>query len=345
MTEPAQFQKCIVKSTASVRQAMQAISSGAAGIALVVREAGYLKGTITDGDVRRALLNGASLDGPLDACLQKNFTAVRPEVGRAEVLDLMQARLLDQIPVVDDCGVLVGLHLLHEMLGSEERPNVAVIMAGGLGMRLRPFTEHVPKPMIKVAGRPILERLLLHLVGCGIRKVYMAVHHLAHVIEDHFGGGARFGCSIKYLREEEPLGTGGPLSLLKERPAEPFIVMNGDLITQADIPAMLRFHGTGGYAATMAVRRYGHVVPFGCVEVEEGRIVRLEEKPVLERSINAGMYILNPPLLDKIPRGFFPITALFDRCLEEGEAVGAFEVEEEWVDVGQPEQLKPGHVK
>lgn len=323
---------------------MRALDSGAVGIALVVNKSGRLVGTLTDGDVRRALLKGAMLDSPLMPYVRTEFIAVSPAAGRTEVLDLMQARLIDQIPIVDKAGRLTGLHLLHQVLGAAERPNVAVIMAGGQGVRLRPVTATIPKPMIRVAGRPILERILLHLVGYGIRHVYLAVHYLGHLIEDHFGNGARFGCRIDYLRERQPLGTGGALSLLKKIPDDPVLVMNGDLITQADIPAILRFHEEGGYAATMAVRRYGHRIPFGRVEYKVGRVVRLEEKPVLDCSINAGIYVLNPSLIRKVPKRYFPITELFDGCLARNEPVGAIEVEEEWLDVGQREQLKQGRV-
>ena len=261
------FELCRVREDARLLDALRAIDAGGAGIALVVDGDTRLVGILTDGDIRRVLLTGAKLDAPLAPHMTRHFTSVAPESGRAEVLDLMQARLIDQIPVVDRAEKLTGLHLLHAVIGAEERANVAVIMAGGLGTRLRPVTEQVPKPMIKVAGRPILERLLLHLVSHGIRRVYLSVHHLGHIIEDYFGDGTRLGCSIDYLREKEPLGTGGALSLLPEIPREPVLVLNGDLITQADISAMFRFHETGGYAATMGVRRYGHQVPYGCVEV------------------------------------------------------------------------------
>jgi dTDP-glucose pyrophosphorylase len=334
----------LVSPDSTLREAMTCIDRNIKGIALVVDGRRRLVGTVTDGDIRRALLRGAGLEAQVEAHMQRRFTSVGIDAGRAEVLDLMRARYIEQVPILDGAGKLVGLHTLHDIIGAEERPNWAVIMAGGQGIRLRPVTEHIPKPMIKVAGRPILERLVLHLVGFGIRRIYLSVAHLGHVIEDHFGNGARFGCEIQYLREKSPMGTGGALSLLKKRPADPLLVMNGDLITQADMAALLRIHEEGGFAATMAIRRYGHQVPFGCVEVKQGRIVRLEEKPILERFVNAGIYVLNPGLLKTVPRRFFPITDLFAACLARKKPVGAFEIEEEWLDVGQREQLKQGRM-
>ncbi len=332
----------VIAPDSTIRKAMACIDGNVKGIALVVDKRHRLIGTVTDGDIRRALLKGAALDARITTCIQPRFTSVGIEAGRAEVLDVMRARNIEQVPILDPSGKLVGLHTLRDIIGGLERPHWAVIMAGGQGIRLRPVTEHIPKPMITVAGRPILERLVLHLVGFGIRRIYLSVQHLGHIIENHFGDGSRFGCSIRYLREKEPLGTGGALSLLKQKPADPLLVMNGDLVTQADIADLLQFHQTGGYAATMAIRRYGHQVPFGCIEVKGGRVVRLEEKPVLERFVNAGIYVLKPELLAGIPRGFFPITDLFSSCLAKKIPVGAFEIKEEWLDVGQREQLKQG---
>ncbi len=329
----------------SLRDGMACIDRNARGIALVVDADRRFVGTVTDGDIRRALLQGASMDSPLDVCIRRDSITVGLDAGRAEVLDLMRARRIEQVPIVDEAGCVIGLHTLHELLGRQERANIAVIMAGGQGMRLRPATLQVPKPMIKVAGRPILERIILHLVGYGLRTVYLSIHYLGYIIEEHFGDGSGLGCRIEYLREPEPMGTAGALSLLPEAPGEPVIVMNGDLVTQADIGAMLHVHEAGGYAATMAVRRYGHQIPFGCVEVEDGQIRQLEEKPLHERFVNAGIYVLNPELLAEVPREHYAITDLFAQCLARKWPVGAYEVEEEWLDVGQREQLNMGFIR
>jgi dTDP-glucose pyrophosphorylase len=325
-----------VSANARLWDAMKAMDRSCAGLALVTDDAGRLVGTLTDGDVRRALLGGAEVDDPLRPFIFRNYTAVGPHVARAEVLDMMQARRIDQVPVLDDEGRLVGLHLLQEMLGPVERPNWAVVMAGGVGTRLRPLTDSLPKPMLKVAGRPILERIVLHLVGHGIRRVFLSVGYKAQVIEDHFGDGSRFGCRIEYLREDRPMGTAGALSLLPERPTHPLLVMNGDLVTQADVGVMLDAHGGG---ITVGVRRYVHQVPFGTVAVEGSQIVGIEEKPRLERLINAGVYVLSPNVLLLMPAGAeFPMTQLIAESLAFG--VSAFEVQDDWLDVGQHDQLR-----
>jgi len=333
---------CRVRPQASLTDALRAIDRGGAGIALVESPGGRLVGLLTDGDVRRALLGGAGLESRLAPHMRKRFISVRPQAGRAEVLDLMQSRFLSQVPVVDESGRCHGLHVLRELIGGSERPHWAVIMAGGLGMRLRPITERLPKPMIRIAGRPILERLLLHLQGFGIRRFFFAVNYLGHLIEDHFGDGSQFGCSIDYLREKKPLGTGGALSLLPERPAHPLVVLNGDLLTQVNLDLMLQQHASERAALTVGVKRYAHQIPYGCVEVSGRRLLGLEEKPVLERLVNAGIYVVEPRLVARVPRAFFPMTELIAGALKRRERVGAFEIEEDWLDVGQREQLRQG---
>lgn len=315
------------------------IERGGAGLALVVDASLRMVGTLADGDIRRAILEGWELSSPLAPHVRHNFVSVGAAVGRAEVLDLMQARQIAAIPVLDEEGHILGIHLMREILGAVERPNWAVVMAGGVGSRLRPLTEKLPKPMLKVAGRPILERIVLHLVGHGIRRVYLSVGYLGAVIEEHFGDGSRFGCRIEYLREHGPLGTGGALSLLPDTPTAPLVVMNGDLVTQADVGAMLESHE--GASVTVGVRPWLCSIPFGCIEVEDSRITRIEEKPTLARLVNAGVYVLSPSVLARVPAGVdFPITALLESCIAEGETVRAFEVDGEWTDVGQLDQLR-----
>jgi dTDP-glucose pyrophosphorylase len=330
----------IVPETGSLRSAMEALDRGASEIALAVDGEGKLAGVVTDGDLRRALLRGSTLDEPLSAVLNRAFVALDARDGRADAIELMRARRINSIPVVDGDGRPVGLHLLHEFLEPVVRPNWAVVMAGGQGVRLRPLTEDVPKPMLRVAGRPILERIVLHLVGFGIKRIFLAVNYLGEVIEAHFGDGGRFGARIDYLRETEPLGTAGALSLLSEAPTDSVLLMNGDLVTSADLGGLLDAHAWGGYVATIGVRRYLHSVPFGCVERDGDRVVSIEEKPTLTREVNAGIYALQPDLVRRVPAGSAStMPALIDGALARGEPVGAFEIEDDWIDVGQREQL------
>lgn len=327
--------------SASLIEAMAAIDRGVQGITFVATGNGEVIGSVTDGDIRRALLAGESLSSCcLDRIMNRQFIWVGPEASRAEVLDLMRAREINSIPILDGGRRLIGLHLLRELVGREIRPNWAFILAGGKGTRLRPITEHLPKPLITVAGRPILERIILHLVGSGFQRIFLSVNYLAEMIEARFGDGADFGCRIEYVREDVPLGTGGPLRLLPEMPAHPLLVMNGDLVTQFDVEDMLSFHDRGRFAATVGVRPYQALVPYGVTEVEGDRLVGLKEKPTIQMLVNAGIYVLSPEVLDLVRRGEeFPITELFTQALANGLPVGAHVIQDEWLDVGRHDEL------
>lgn len=330
-----------VRPDATILDAMRVVDAGGHAVAFVCGGRGRVLGLLTDGDLRRALISGATLDAQcLTDAMRRDFAFVRPEAGRAEALDVMRARHIEQLPILDHQERLVGLHTLHDLIGRQERPNWAVIMAGGRGTRLWPITQHVPKPMVHVAGRPILERLVLHLVGHGIRHIWLSVNYLAEMIESHFGDGKAFGCEIRYLHESTPLGTGGPLALLPERPMHPLLVMNGDLVTQADIGRMLDVHTTGKYAATFGLRPYGVDIPFGVATVQGDRVTALREKPTEHMHISAGIYVLAPRLLQHVPGDReFPITELFAMCLRRGWPLGAHVIEDEWLDVGRPSEL------
>lgn len=330
----------LVPEAGTLRDVMRALDAGALRITLAVDPGGRLVGVATDGDVRRALLAGAGLDDPLAPHLERSFAAVSPREGRAEVLDLMRARHIAAVPVVDATGRPLALHLLDEALAPAERTTWAVVMAGGRGTRLRPLTETVPKPLLRVAGRPILERIVLHLVGHGVTRIFLAIGYLGEMIEEHFGDGHGLGARISYLREDEPLGTGGALGLLPELPGEPLLVMNGDLVTQADLGGLLDVHAARGDVATIGIRRYVHAVPFGCVERDGDRVVGLEEKPKLIRDVNTGIYVVAPQLVARVERGRpLAMPDLIAMALARNEPIGVFEIDDDWIDVGQREQL------
>lgn len=335
------IEKYCISPESSLLECMNVIDNSAAGIALAINEDFTLIGTISDGDIRRALINGFSLKSAISPHINRKCFTVSPTVSRSDVLDVMQARRFEQVPIVDAKKKVLGLHVLHDIIGNYDRPNWAVIMAGGRGSRLRPLTDQIPKPMLQVAGRPILERIILHFRSYGIKKIFLAVNYLSHMIEDHFEDGARYGCTIEYLREDEPLGSGGALSLLPEKSKHPILVMNGDLIVNIDFAELIDFHTKNDLYATMGVHNYTHEVPFGCAEIENGRLIRLAEKPILQKTINAGIYILSPKAVASIPKNsFFPITHLFDDAIKNSFDCGAYVIKNEWLDVGRPQQLK-----
>ncbi len=332
------MQELRVSPSDSLLNVLKIIDVGAEQIAIVLDEDGRLLGIVTDGDIRRALISGYSMDSPLDGFYTKEFKSVGVSYSREAALSLMAANRIEHLPIVDDEGRLHGLHLLSELVVIDEKPNWAVIMAGGRGSRLGALTDTIPKPMIKVAGRPILERIVLQLVGAGIRKIYLAVNYLSHLIEDHFGDGSDFGCQIEYLRETEPLGSGGALSLLPMEPKDPVIVMNGDLVTEFSLRGLLRTHERRNASITVGVRKYTHGVPFGCISEDGDLVTELREKPVLEELINTGIYAISPELIQRVPNEFYPITRLIEGALKKEEKVTCFHIDE-WIDVGQPHQL------
>lgn len=335
-----------VTTGSAIRRTMETIAAGGVELALVVDEKGCLAGTVSDGDVRRALLSGAGLEDAIGPHVQRSPVWVDADADRASVLDLMRSRLISQVPVLDTQGRVVGLHVLQQLLGAGARPNIAVIMAGGRGTRLQPLTDRVPKPMLRVAGRPILERIVLNLVGFGIRTVYLAVGYRGDIIEDHFGDGKGLGCEIRYLHEDpaSPLGSGGALTLLPDEArstTEPLVVMNGDLVTQFDLGRFLAAHGSSAYVATIGTREYMHEVPYGVLTAENGRLRRIEEKPMPTWLVNAGVYAIEPHLLERIPPAReFAMTDLVADCLGRGEPVGVHGLEGDWLDVGRIDDLR-----
>lgn len=335
------FAHLVVGERATVRAAMECLNANAREVVFVRDHDDRISGLITDGDIRRGLLAGKTLDSPVTDVMHRDFFAAGPDSDRATVLDIMKARSFQHVPVLDRDRRLTAIHFLRDLIGATSKPNTAVVMAGGRGTRLHPVTETIPKPMVEVAGRPILERIVLHLVSHGIRHIYLAVNYKAEIIHDYFGEGSRFGCAIEYLHEGEPRGTGGALSLLPAPPVHPVLVLNGDQVMRADLTAMLDHHQCTGAAATMAVGPYQLQVPFGTVTEKDGQLLSLQEKPSIGVLVNRGIYVLDPEVLALVPEtGEFPITSLFETLLERKSAVGIFHFEDYWLDVGRPTDLR-----
>ncbi len=332
---------CVSPST-TIYEALSTIGKYGTMLALVTDERRVLLGVLSDGDVRRALIKRNDLNCPVEKIMTRNFSFVRPDVSRAAALDKMKSMVIRQLPVLDEEGRVVGLHMLSELLGSVSLPNIAVIMAGGKGERLRPITENLPKPMVKVAGRPILEHIIHHLVSSNIRDIFIAVNYLGEMIEDCFKDGSAYGCRIRYLKEESPLGTAGALSLLPELPANPVILMNGDLVTQVDIERMLHHHQQGAYKITVGVNDYRVRIPYGVLEMDkdQDRICEIREKPEQRYLVNAGIYAIEPSVLERIGKNRCTLmTEIISDCISRGERLGIHLVEGDWLDIGQHSQL------
>ncbi len=331
---------------ATLGDAIGRIDAAGYQIALIVESDDRLIGVVTDGDVRRAILQGMPLSAPVTALMNAApVTAVQGISGR-EQLAVMRRHVIHQLPIVNQANRVVGLVLIDDLIGATEKPNWAVLMAGGLGARLRPLTESVPKPMLIVRGKPILEGIVENLVSEGFRRLYVSVNYRADMIMDHFGDGSSWGIEISYLREATRLGTAGALSLLPQAPQHSIIVMNGDLLTRANLSSQLEFHEAHKSAATMAVREYDFQVPYGVVRTSGERITSVEEKPVQKFFINAGIYALSPQALAHIPRAtYFDMPTLFDRLNSSGALTIAFPLREYWLDIGRVEDYEQANTQ
>lgn len=335
------WQRALVSPTATVREAIEAIDKSGVQIALVVEDGSRLLGTVTDGDVRRALLRGVGVGEPVGRVMNSTPTVVPDHTPPPQVLGLMKSTTHRCIPGLDALGRVTRVFHLGDFLQPERRDNAVVIMAGGLGTRLNPLTRETPKPLIKVGTKPILETILDNFREYGFQDFFVSVNYKAEMVMAHFGDGSRWGVRIRYLEENDRLGTAGSLSLLPERPEQPLLVMNGDLLTKVNFHQLLDFHREHGALATMGVREYDMQVPFGVVKLKEDRITSIDEKPVHRFFVNAGIYVLEPDALDFVPRNeYFDMTTLFQRLVEGERATSAFPIREYWLDVGRLDDLE-----
>ena len=332
--------QAILPENSTIGQAIRNLDQVGIKIVMVVDKGNKLIGTISDGDIRRGLLNGLDLNDPLDRLVNYNALVAPPEMARDMVMQLMVANKIQQIPVVDDQQQLVGLHLWDEMSTLPARANLMVIMAGGKGTRLMPHTQKCPKPMVLVADKPMLEHIIERGKLEGFNHFVLAIHHLGHLIEAHFGNGEWLGVKIDYLREQSPLGTAGALSLLNPRPDAPFVVTNGDVVTDIRYGELLDFHNRYQASATMAVRVHEWQHPFGVVKTQGVEVVGFEEKPVARSHINAGVYALSPEVLNElIAEAPCDMPMLFERLQAKAKRTVAYPMHEPWLDVGKPEDL------
>lgn len=331
----------LVQPGTSIRQTMLGLTD-TRGLAIVVDPDRKLLGTVTDGDIRRAILAGANLDQPVETLLSQervpeHAKPLTAPAGTAEPTLLQMMKDLDvrHIPLVDSNGRVADVAVLEDMLRDDKLPMSAMIMAGGYGERLRPLTEDIPKPMLPLGDRPLLEHIVDQLRDAGVRDVNITTHYKGDVISDHFQDGAEFGVNIQYVDEEKPLGTAGALSLM-ETSEEPLLVINGDIVTKVDLRAMLYYHTEHRADMTVALRHHEYQVPFGVVDIDGVKIADLREKPTERFLINAGIYLIAPSARGMVPTGRrYDMTDLIVDLIAGGKRVVGFPVPEYWLDVGQ----------
>ncbi|UZQ50522.1 nucleotidyltransferase family protein [Clostridium kluyveri] len=330
--------KLFVHKNYSIRKTLELIDSGARGIALLVDEYERLVGTITDGDIRRAILKGMSLDDSVNSIVHYNPVSVNQSMTRGEIKDVFIKKAVKVIPVVDDSNRVVDLITISDILLPEGKENSVIIMAGGLGTRLKDLTKEVPKPMLKVGHDPILQHIIANFKQYGYNKIFISVNYKSEIIENYFQDGLAYGVKIEYIRENKRLGTAGGIKLASDYIDKPFFVINGDIFTNLNVEDMMKFHVENKFDITVGTRKHSFQIPYGVVETKSNCIKEIKEKPTIDYLINAGVYCLNPNLISFIPDNkYFEITDLIDICIKNDMEVGSYEIMDYWMDIGRME--------
>jgi len=326
-----------IPQSATIHDAIQSIQGGMAQVALVVDPGGHLVGTVTDGDIRRGLLRSLPLDETVQSVMNSSFTAVDTRVSDRHALEIMRRECFHQMPVVDRDGILVALIVLEDLLRPPRLDNKVLLMAGGEGRRLLPLTQHLPKPMLTVGDRPMLEIIIEQCAAAGLTSFYISVNYLKHQVMEHFGDGSRWGVSIDYLEEDEPLGTAGALGLINDPLDAALLVINGDVLTRVDFRQLLAYHDEHSARATLCVRPFETQIPFGVISSDGVLLSGIDEKPVIRHYINAGVYVLDPDIVSSFAG---PTRMDMPQLLERERASGpvlVFPIHEYWSDIGSPE--------
>ncbi|MDY0193548.1 MAG: nucleotidyltransferase family protein [Aliarcobacter butzleri] len=329
------IEKIKLKQHSTIKEAIEVLGSGAINIAIVVDDDNRLLGTLTDGDLRQAFLKGKNIHDDIDDVYFKNPTVVNVNISKEEVIEICILKKIYQIPVVDNDKKVIDIHIYNELLKPKVYSNKVVLMVGGLGARLRPLTQNMPKSMLNVGNKPILETIILNFKKYGFRDIILSVNYKSHIIKDYFKDGNKFGVNIEYVHETKRMGTAGALSLMKDKLSDPFFVMNGDLLTNVNFSDMMEYHISNKAIATMGVREYDFQVPYGVVNLKDNNIVSIEEKPINTFFVSGGIYVLNPEVLDFLKEDkFYDMPTLFTDIVKKDKKSISFLIRDYWLDIG-----------
>ena len=331
------WQQILIRPNTSLRATIEVIDRGALQIALVVDHDDKLVGVVTDGDIRRALIRGLSLDIEVGEIMNKRPKVASLQDSKTQMIALMEGHHLYQLPVVDACGRVVRLESLQALYKLPSYPNPVFLLAGGFGKRLKPYTDDCPKPLLEIGGKPILETIIENFVKSGFRQFFIAVHYKSQQIKQYFGDGERWGISIHYIDEHEPMGTAGAIGLLPDDlPDVPLIVMNGDILTQVDFSRLLAYHNEQQSIATLCARHYEYQIPYGVIAMDQQHVASIEEKPLQSCLVNAGIYVLDHSLIKAIAlQKHLDMPNLLNQQISQGETISMFIVNDYWLDIGR----------
>ncbi len=337
-----------ITTNATIKEALQIIDNGAVKFAIVVDKEDKLLGTVTDGDIRRAMLNEKTLHSSIEQIYFRTPVTVSVNTSKEEIINICTTKKIYQVPVIDEVGKVVSIQILDELLKPKEHKNRVVLMVGGLGTRLKPLTDTTPKPMLPVGGKPILQTIVEKFVSYGFVNIIMCVGYKSQIIQDFFEDGSKYGANIEYILEDKRMGTAGALTLLSDiqKPCEPFFVMNGDLLTNVNFENMLDFHMAQNAKATMCVREYDFQVPYGVVNIKNGEIKSIEEKPVHKFFVSAGIYMLDTLCIEMIPEDqFYDMPTLFEKMIENNDMTVSFPIREYWLDIGRIDEYEKANIE
>lgn len=331
------WRQVLIKKNSSLKQTIEVIDKAALQIALVADESYRLLGVVTDGDIRRALIKGLSLDTPIERVMNRNAKTLRDDSSKSQQLALLRRYKVLHLPLVDDDGKVTGLATLRDLYQPEMLCNPVVLLAGGLGSRLRPLTDDCPKPLLEIGGKPILLTIIESLAKAGFNDFYIAVHYLSEQIKAYFGDGEQWDVRIRYIEEKEPLGTAGAIGLLPDDLSDlPILVMNGDILTQVDFQNLMRYHDEQQAYATLCVRQYEYQIPYGVVSLDEHTVTGIREKPVQRCFSSAGIYVLDRGFVADIrQQGRCDIPDLLNQCIDGKRLVCSYPIHEYWLDIGR----------
>jgi len=326
----------LIKPDQTIFETMKLINDTASQFAVVVNDRSQILGTVTDGDIRRGILSGIAIDDAVERIMNRNPVYVTTDDSEYKIMSIFHKKRLRQIPVVDHKKRVVNIYFADDLLNLKQKDNLVILMAGGLGTRLQPLTNDVPKPMLKVGSKPILETIIENFIEQGFYRFLLSVNYKKDMIMDYFGDGAKWGISIDYIIEEKRLGTAGALSLLPEPPEMPFIVMNGDILTKINFRKLLEFHEDSKGIATLSVREYEVQIPYGVIETEGYKLTNIIEKPKQRFFVNAGIYVLDPGVIQYVPKNtYYDMPALFTSLISHQQTTNVYPIKEYWIDIGQ----------
>lgn len=332
-----------LKENVSIYQALEKLNVTAEKFLVIISEDWYLKGTLTDGDIRRALLSGLNVNDSITKAINQKPIVASQTLRHSELHELMKGNGITHVPVIDEKGKLIRIVSLKEVVNTEpKKENAVVLMVGGLGSRLGDLTANCPKPMLKLGDKPILEIIIENFKEYGFHHFFLSVNYKSEMIESYFGDGTRHGIDITYIRERERMGTAGSLSLMEPINDLPIIVMNGDVLTKVNFSSLIDYHETNELDACICTFRHDYQVPYGVIHFDgEGELVdRIEEKPIHTSLVNAGIYSLNPKALLAIPKNtFYDMPTFLDKMIMEKKRVGTFQVQDYWLDIGRSDDF------